>query len=79
MQALVYHGPGQKKLDDRVKPVVHRPTAGRGTPVRLCFRHLLRRRLVAPDLAAAGRRPGVTRAAIGSVHPWVSQSSGEKK
>ncbi|RYG05864.1 MAG: alcohol dehydrogenase, partial [Burkholderiales bacterium] len=26
MQALVYHGPGQKKLDDRAKPVVKSPT-----------------------------------------------------
>jgi alcohol dehydrogenase len=26
MQALVYHGPGQKKLDDRTKPVVQSPT-----------------------------------------------------
>lgn len=42
--------------------------AGRGIPVRLCFRHLLERRLRTPDLAAARRRPRVARAAIGSVH-----------
>lgn len=26
MQALVYHGPGQKKLDERAKPVIQSPT-----------------------------------------------------
>ena len=26
MLALVYHGPGQKKIEDRAKPVVHAPT-----------------------------------------------------